>query len=43
VRRVARFDTTQPVMDFENHRTLLECTGIRVPMHRLWSESKNFS
>jgi hypothetical protein len=39
----ARYDTTLPVMGYENHLTFLTCTGLRVPMSALWSDSKNYS
>jgi hypothetical protein len=38
-----RYDTTLPVMSYENHLTFLTCTGLRVPMRTLWLDSKNYS
>jgi hypothetical protein len=39
----ARYDTTLPVMGYENHLTFLTCSGLRVPMSALWSDSKNYN
>jgi hypothetical protein len=38
----ARYDTALPVMGYENHKTFLTCTGLRVPMSRLWADSKSY-
>jgi hypothetical protein len=40
---VAQYATSLPVMAYENHLTFLLCRGLRVPMKRLWNESKNYS
>jgi hypothetical protein len=40
---VAHYATSLPVMAYENKLTFLLCRGLRVPMSRLWRESKNFS
>jgi hypothetical protein len=39
----AHYDTTLPVMGYENHLTFLTCRGLRVPMGTLWSDSKNYN
>jgi len=39
----AHYDTTLPVMGYENHLTFLTCSGLRVPMSALWSDSKNYN
>jgi hypothetical protein len=39
----AHYDTPLPVMGYENQLTFLTCSGLRVPMGRLWSDSKNYS
>jgi len=40
---VKRYDTTLPVMAWENHLTFLECRGLRTTMPALWAGSKNYS
>jgi hypothetical protein len=40
---VAHYATTLPVMGYENNLDFLLCRGLRVPMSRLWSESKNYN
>lgn len=39
---VAHYETALPVMGYENHVTFRTCTGLRVPMSRLWADSKNY-
>jgi hypothetical protein len=38
----AHYDTTLPVMGWENHLTFRECTGLRIPLPALWADSKNY-
>jgi hypothetical protein len=40
---VERYTTSLPVMDYENNLSFLLCRGLRVPMSRLWHDSKNYS
>jgi 4-amino-4-deoxy-L-arabinose transferase-like glycosyltransferase len=40
---VAHYATSLPVMGYENNLDFLLCRGLRVPMSRLWSESKNYN
>jgi hypothetical protein len=40
---VQTYATSLPVMGYENNLTFALCRGLRVPMSRLWSESKNYN
>jgi hypothetical protein len=40
---IEQYATSLPVMDYENNLTFQLCRGLRVPMSRLWRDSKNFN